>query len=149
MLWSYLTDSRSLFLMEPHVTSRRSFDDLQCACQALFPRASGGSWWVPAIWSRASSAASCPLLPSSPKMPARSRLHAGEKSSSGASLLLAVILGRFSPFPAAPSPSITKCSCDRSKSSHGRGKVTESFGLNVNMHTRCVACHMIMCLAVT
>lgn len=39
------------------------------------------------------------LVPSSPKMPAGSRLHAGEKSWSGASLLLATILGRSLPFP--------------------------------------------------
>lgn len=41
------------------------FDDLQCAHQALLPRVFERSWQVPALWSRASPAASsgCCLFP--------------------------------------------------------------------------------------
>lgn len=147
-----MTD-RSLFWMEPHVVIQRSFDDLQRVCQALLPGASGRSWRVPALPSgpqpaQQPPAHSCPR-PLIPEDAGKEQAARGGEELERCEPAPGHNLGPLSPFPPAPSPSITKCSRDRCKSSRRRGKVTESFGFNVTMHTCCVACHVTACLAVT
>lgn len=131
--------SRSLFWMEPHVMVQSSFDGLQRARQVCVP---GACHLVP---SQPSS--SCPLLLSSSKTPAKSRLRAGEKSWGGARLLLATILGCSLPYPLALPHQLRSVAVTHV--SPATDEVMASFGFHVNVPTRRVVCHMIMCLAVT
>lgn len=115
---------------------QRSFDDLQRVRQALVPGPPGeAGGCLPSGPQPAQQppAHSCPR-PLIPEDAGREQAARGGEELERCEPAPGHNLGPLSPFPPAPSPSITKCSHDRCKSSRRRGKVTESFGFNVTAH---------------